>query len=142
MISYFLNFNLRVYCEKTRLKDIREFVTEKLRPYTHNELEINQMVLAVDEVCANLIIHSNYCNASEAIHLNVIVENKGVTFEITDEGQKFDFSDYKEPSIQEVVTAKKKGGIGLMLVKRIMDKVEFSSDNDKNKCVLFKKFTS
>ncbi len=136
-----MNFNLKVYCEKTRLKDIRDFVTEKLKAYTRNDLEINQMVLAVDEVCANLIIHSNYCNADEAIYLKVIVENNGVTFEITDEGKKFDFTDYKEPSIQEVVTAKKKGGIGLMLVKRIMDKVEFSSENERNKCVLFKKFT-
>ncbi len=136
-----MNFNLKVYCEKTRLKDIRDFITEKLKAYSRNELEINQMVLAVDEVCANLIIHSNYCNADEAIYLQVIVEKKGVTFEISDEGKKFDFTDYKEPSIQEVVTAKKKGGIGLMLVKRIMDKVEFSSENDRNKCVLFKKFT-
>lgn len=136
-----MNFSLKVYCEKTRLKDIREFVATKLQAYTYNDLEINQMVLAVDEVCANLIIHSNYCDANEAIHLKVIVEDGGVTFEITDEGQKFNFNEYKEPSIQEVVTAKKKGGIGLMLVKRIMDKVEFSSDNKKNKCVLFKKFS-
>jgi serine/threonine-protein kinase RsbW len=136
-----MNFNLKVYCEKTRLKDIRDFVTHKLQAYTHNELEINQMVLAVDEVCANLIIHSNYCDANEAIHLKLLVEDGGVTFEITDEGQKFDFNDYKEPSLEEVVTAKKKGGIGLMLVKRIMDKVEFSSEDNKNKCVLFKKFS-
>ena len=136
-----MNFNLKVYCDKTRLKDIREFVTSRLQAYTYDDLEINQMVLAVDEVCANLIIHSNYCDVNEAIHLKVIVEKGGVTFEITDEGKKFDFSQYKEPSIQDVVSAKKKGGIGLMLVKRIMDKVEFTSENEKNKCVLFKKFT-
>lgn len=135
-----MKFNLKVYCEKTRLKDIREFITEKLKAYVHDDLEINQMVLAVDEICANLIIHSNYCNANEAINLEVFVEKDGVTFEISDEGEKFDIKKYKEPSIQEVVQTKKKGGIGLMLVRRIMDKVEFTNKEEKNTCILHKRF--
>ncbi|MGJ3235359.1 ATP-binding protein [Marivirga sp.] len=137
-----MKFNLKVYCEKTRLKDIREFITEKLKAYVHDDLEINQMVLAVDEICANLIIHSNYCNANEAINLEVFVEKDGVTFEISDEGEKFDIKKYKEPSIQEVVQTKKKGGIGLMLVRRIMDKVEFTNKEEKNTCILHKRFKS
>ncbi|MBK6267046.1 ATP-binding protein [Marivirga sp. S37H4] len=136
-----MKFNLKVYCEKTRLKDIRDFITEKLKAYTQDELEINQMVLAVDEVCANLIIHSNYCNANEAINLEVEVNEKGVIFEITDQGKKFNFKEYKEPSLQEVVKARKKGGIGLMLVQRIMDKVEFSSKEKRNVCTLYKQFS-
>lgn len=135
-----MKFNLKVYCEKTRLKDIRAFITERLSAYVHDELEINQMVLAVDEICANLIIHSNYCNANEAINLEIVVEKDGITFEISDEGERFDFKQYKEPSIEEVVQTKKKGGIGLILVKRIMDKVEFSNRNDRNVCILHKKF--
>ncbi|WP_375579227.1 ATP-binding protein [Marivirga tractuosa] len=135
-----MKFNLKVYCEKTRLKDIREFITEKLKAYVHDDLEINQMVLAVDEICANLIIHSNYCNANEVINLEVFVEKDGVTFEISDEGEKFDVNNYKEPSIQEVVQTKKKGGIGLMLVRRIMDKVEFIHKEQKNTCILHKRF--
>ncbi|WKK77370.2 ATP-binding protein [Marivirga salinae] len=135
-----MKFNLKVYCEKTRLKDIREFITEKLKAYVHDDLEINQMVLAVDEICANLIIHSNYCNAKEAINLEVFVEKDGVTFKISDEGEKFNLNNYKEPSIQEVVQTKKKGGIGLMLVRRIMDKVEFVNKEQKNTCILHKRF--
>lgn len=135
-----MKFNLKVYCEKTRLKDIRGFITEKLKAYVHDDLEINQMVLAVDEICANLIIHSNYCNANEAINLEVFVEKDGVTFEISDQGERFDLNKYKEPSIQEVVETKKKGGIGLLLVKRIMDKVEFINKEQRNTCILHKKF--
>ncbi|ADR21844.1 hypothetical protein MATR_05230 [Marivirga tractuosa] len=137
-----MKFNLKVYCEKTRLRDIRGFITEKLKAYVHDDLEINQMVLAVDEICANLIIHSNYCNANETINLEVSVEKDGITFEISDEGEKFDINNYKEPSIQEVVQTKKKGGIGLMLVRRIMDKVEFVNKEQKNTCILHKRFNN
>jgi len=136
-----MKFNLKVYCEKTRLKEIRDFVSEKLQSYTTDEVEINQLVLAVDEVCANLIIHSNACNAQESINLEVLVNEDGVTFEITDNGVEFDFSKYKEPTIEEVVREKRKGGIGLMLVNRIMDKVEFLSQKNTNKCILHKTFS-
>lgn len=135
-----MKFNLKVYCEKRRLKDIRSFVEDKLRSYTNDEVEINQLILAVDEVCANLIIHSNSCNADEAILLDVEVNKEGVTFEISDNGIEFDFSKYKEPKIDEVIKQKKKGGIGLMLVNRIMDKVEFLSKDQRNKCILHKRF--
>lgn len=135
-----MKFNLKVYCEKTRLKEIRSFVEEKLQKYTTNEIEINQLILAVDEVCANLIIHSNSCNANEAITLEVEVDEYGVTFEISDNGVEFDFSTYKEPSLDQVIKEKRKGGIGLMLVNRIMDKVEFLSKEKNNKCILYKNF--
>jgi serine/threonine-protein kinase RsbW len=135
-----MRFNLKVYCEKTHLKDIRQFITEKLKAYVHDDLEINRMVLAVDEICANLIIHSNYCNANEAINLELFIEESGVTFKISDEGETFDLKSYKEPSIREVVQTKKKGGIGLMLVKRIMDRVEFVNREHKNTCIMHKSF--
>lgn len=135
-----MNFNLRVYCQKNRLKEIREFITDSLKDYTQDELELNQLVLAVDEVCANLIIHSNACNPDELINVKVHVNDDGVTFVITDNGKSFNYKKYKEPKINEVVEMKKKGGIGLMLVKRIMDKVEFTSKDKKNTCRLYKQF--
>ncbi|MFQ3215139.1 MAG: serine/threonine-protein kinase RsbW [Marivirga sp.] len=135
-----MKFNLKVYCEKTRLKEIRSFVQEKLQNYTTDEIEINQLILAVDEVCANFIIHSNDCNASEVIYLDVDANEKGVTFEISDNGIEFDFSTYKEPTLEQVIKDKRKGGIGLMLVNRIMDKVEFFTMEKNNKCILHKNF--
>jgi serine/threonine-protein kinase RsbW len=135
-----MNFNLRVYCQKNRLKEIREFITDSLKDYTQDELELNQLVLAVDEVCANLIIHSNACNPDELINVKVHVNDEGVTIVITDNGKSFNYKKYKEPKINEVVEMKKKGGIGLMLVKRIMDKVEFTSKDKKNTCRLYKQF--
>jgi serine/threonine-protein kinase RsbW len=135
-----MKFSLKVYCEKTRLKEIRTFVEEKLQNYTTDEIEINQLILAVDEVCANFIIHSNDCNASEAIYLDVYANETGVTFEISDKGSEFDLSKYKEPTLEQVIKEKRKGGIGLMLVNRIMDKVEFFTVEKNNKCILHKNF--
>jgi serine/threonine-protein kinase RsbW len=37
-----------------------------------------------------------------------------------------------------VIKSKRKGGLGIILVKRIMDKIEFESIQNKNICRLYK----
>jgi len=135
-----MNYRYKVKCNKDKLKEIREFVTGVLQEYALTEVEINKLVLAVDEVCANLIIHSYNCDPHESIELSIDVkENDCITFEIIDRGLGFNICNYKEPSLTEVVKKKKKGGIGLMLVKRIMDEIEFRKETGQSVCKLSKK---
>ena len=135
-----MTYKFRTRCSKSKLREVRSFVNKVLQEYSIPEVEINKLVLAVDEICANLMIHSHDCNPKESIELLIHVnENEGITFEITDQGIGFNTSNYKEPSLQEIVREKKKGGIGLMLVKRIMDQVEFKNESNHNVCRLYKK---
>ena len=67
------------------------------------------------------------------------VEGDTLKFEISDEGLAFERANYKEPDIQENIRLGKKGGVGIALVNRIMDKVEFSSNGTHNTCLLYKK---
>jgi serine/threonine-protein kinase RsbW len=39
-----------------------------------------------------------------------------------------------------VIGEKRKGGIGILLVKKIMDEIEFESKNGENTCRLIKNF--
>jgi serine/threonine-protein kinase RsbW len=134
-----MNYRYKVKCKKNKLKEIREFVTGVLQSCALTEIEINKMVLAVDEVCANLIIHSYNCDPKETIELSIDVEKDCITFEIIDRGLGFNICNYKEPTLTEVVKEKKKGGIGLMLVRRIMDDIEFRRETGQSVCKLSKK---
>ncbi len=132
--------SLNISCSKTNLITIREFVGNLLLSYNLGELEVHKIVLAVDEVCANLIIHSNNCNSSQSIQIGVDLNALNeLVFTIRDQGESFNPSSYAEPSLDEIVNARRKGGVGLMLVKRIMDKIEFSTEKNYNICRLTKK---
>lgn len=121
-----MNYSFKVPCCKDKLQSIRDFVTNILAHYNLSEVDAHQLVLAVDEVCANLMIHSHHCNPDESIELIINVEEgAGITFEIRDEGAGFDICDYQEPDLNEIIGTKRKGGVGLMLVRRIMDHIEF-----------------
>ena len=135
-----MEYSCKVPCAKDNLKDIRKFVNDALHNHGLSDLDISTLVLAIDEVCANLIIHSHQCNPNESLEVVVIIEeNKGITFKIIDTGSGFDINQYVEPSIDELVTKKRKGGVGLILVKKIMDDIEFEKVKDTNCCKLFKK---
>lgn len=130
---------LIISCNKNNLAKIRGFLAELLAKLEVQELEAHKMILAVDEICANLIIHSNHCNPTKKIEVVVNhIAHKRITFIIKDSGISFDFSEYKEPEMSEIISSKRKGGVGLMLVKRIMDKIEFSTNKNYNICRLTK----
>jgi serine/threonine-protein kinase RsbW len=137
-----VKYNRKVPCTKEQLKEIRGFVNTSLGQHGLSDVDISAMVLAIDEVCANLIIHSHHCNPKEFIEVVIIVgPHEGVEFRIIDEGVGFDINEYIEPSIDDLIQSKRKGGIGLILVKKIMDDIEFIKKNNKNTCRLYKKIT-
>ena len=130
----------KFFCSRENLKGIRDFVNNVLKNHPLSETEINQIVLAVDEICSNMVIHSHNCNENDAIELNIRNLKDGIVFEIIDRSEQlFDLSTYKEPSIADIVKQGRKGGVGLMLVKRIMDDVEIRSENSHNVWRLYKK---
>ena len=133
-----MNNTIRVSCNKNNLKTVRDFVTQYLGQYALSEIVLNQIVLAVDEISANLIIHSNHEDASKFMELAIERVGAQLLFEISDSGISFERSNYKEPDIEEHIRIGKKGGVGIAIVNRIMDKVEFSSQDGHNICRLYK----
>jgi serine/threonine-protein kinase RsbW len=126
-----MKHNISVSCEKSNLQRIRKFIIEALKERQLSDVEIHSMVLAVDEVCANLMIHSNHCSPSHSIGVEIILKEKDkVIFNIIDRGRGFDIRKYPEPDIKEIIRLKKKGGVGLMLVKRIMDDIDYIDKKD------------
>ena len=135
-----MEYSFKVPCTKSKLGEVREFLQRILSENSIPEVTVNTLVLAVDEVCANLIIHSHNCNPNEHLELKVKVKgNSEITFDIIDHGDGFNIGEYKEPLISDIVKQKRKGGIGLMLVRRIMDEVELIQGKKKNVYRLHKK---
>ncbi|SNR43841.1 MULTISPECIES: ATP-binding protein [Hymenobacter] len=131
---------IRISCTRRNLKVVRDFVSGFLGSYQLSELHTNQIVLAVDEVVANLIIHGNQEDESQFLDVRVSMRNQEFGIEIEDESPtSYSPSSYKEPDLQEFVRIGKKGGVGMMLVNRIMDRVEFTTVGAHNVCRLYKK---
>jgi serine/threonine-protein kinase RsbW len=138
-----MKHELKLYCEKSRSVGVKGISFRRiLNDSKLSEITKNQLILAVEEVCANLIIHSHGCNPKNSILLSVNFESKKLIFEITDSGKAFNIIDHESPDIQTVIKEKRKGGLGLLLVRKIMDEIEFETNSTHNTCRLIKKLNS
>jgi serine/threonine-protein kinase RsbW len=135
-----MNHKLNLSCSTAALAELRSFLQQNLAIFKLTEVDRHQVTLAVEEVCANLIIHSHACNPKEEIHLEVKELNTKIIVEITDKGDAFNLLEYEVPDLSQVIEEKRKGGIGILLVKKIMDEIQFESKNGKNICRLIKNF--
>ncbi|HSJ68432.1 MAG TPA: ATP-binding protein [Anditalea sp.] len=137
-----MKHEIKLNCEKSRLVDLRAFLNKVLAKTTLTEITKNQVILAVDEVCSNLIIHSHDCNPSDQIALEVTNSGDQLVFEIKDHGEGFNILEYKQPELNAVKKERRKGGLGIMLVRKIMDSIEFESSGNQNTCRLIKQINS
>jgi len=135
-----MNPKYNLSCSTAALAELRSFLQQNLVAYRLSEGDKHQVTLAVEEVCANLIIHSHACNPKEEILLEVKEFNKKIIVEITDKGNAFNLLEYEVPNLNQVIEEKRKGGIGILLVKKIMDEIQFESKNGENICRLIKNF--
>lgn len=134
-----MNYKYKVGCSIENLKGVRDFIRSTLKQHNVKEIQISEMVLALDEMCSNLMIHAHQCNPDELFELHIAVQKgKPIVFELIDDGTVFDINQFAEPDLDNLVHEKRKGGLGIRLVKSIMDKVEYQRRSGKNVCRLTK----
>lgn len=134
-----MNYTYKIGCSIEHLKGVRDFIRGSLKNHGVTDLEVSEIVLALDEMCSNLMIHAHHCNPEDLFELHIDIEkDRPVIFEIIDDGSVFDINQFNEPALNNIIHEKRKGGLGIRLVKSIMDKIEYQNRGGKNVCRLIK----
>jgi len=134
-----VKYKYNIGCSLDNLLGARDFIRTSLKSHVKSDVTLNEIVLAIDEMCSNLMIHSHHCDPDHLLELTIFAEKKGdLVFEIVDDGSVFDINSFQEPSIDNLVSIKRKGGLGIRLVKSIMDNIEYFNREGRNVCRLSK----
>jgi serine/threonine-protein kinase RsbW len=122
-----LDAELVVSNETANLASVREFVLTNLRKTKIPEGEHGKIVLAVDEGISNIIRHAydEFAKGSRTIEVQFRADEEKVVLVLKDSGKEFDPSGIEAPNILEHVKLGKRYGLGLFLMRRIMDEVKF-----------------
>jgi serine/threonine-protein kinase RsbW len=131
---------IRISCSRQNLQRVRDFVRGFLLDAQRSDLVVNQVVLAVDEVVANFIIHANGEDTSQFLDLLLVLADHHLDIEIEDHGSNLYLPAGKvaNPDMRAYIQQGRKGGMGMALVSRIMDQVEFFERNSHTVCHLSK----
>ena len=120
------------------LEDVREFVTTHASEASFPEAVVEQMKIAVDEACTNVIEHAYNNESNHSIDIAVIVNPDKLTVRIRDHGRTFDSQAYREPDLMAFAKNRKAGGFGVHIMRRLMDDVQFNTKGGLNETLLVK----
>jgi len=121
------------------LAQIGEFVTRWAKKAGLDERAVYAVQMAVDEACSNIIEHAYGGENRGEIELCCQPLPDGLKITITDWGEPFDPQAVQEPNIHAPLEERGEGGLGLFLMKQLMDEVSFEFGRRRNTLVLVKK---
>jgi len=133
-------FTLKVPSSTENLALIREFVTSVGKQALMKDTDISELELAVDEACANVIEHAYGHDISKEVMIRAIFDEMEVRISVIDTGKGFDPNKLKSESIEKLVSQRKSGGLGIRLIKSLMDEVRVEIiPGQKNELHMMKK---
>jgi anti-anti-sigma factor len=120
------------------LAAISDFVVDQARVAGLNEHAAWEVQLAVDEAVTNVIQHS-YAQSNGSITLTTRYADDVFTVAIHDRGRPFDPEDVPEPDLVSPLEERRTGGLGLYLMRKLMDQVEFRFEDGENILTMMKR---
>ncbi len=118
-------YRIQISAATENLEIIRGFIQQVARKAGFNTEQIDQIKLAVDEACTNAIKHAYHFDASQMIDLKIQLCSDKIEIIITDYGPGFDPQNLSQPDLNKNVKKGKPGGLGIHLMKTLMDRVDF-----------------
>ena len=123
------------------LDEIRDFVAETARQANFSDKEIYSIQLAADEACSNVIEHAYAGVDNGQIDLACFVIDRGVKIIIRDQGKSFNPSSVPEPNLGADLTERQIGGLGMYLMRKLMDEVTYEASTQTGNILTMVKYS-
>jgi serine/threonine-protein kinase RsbW len=139
MLKRHLNYSMQTvqFAAKFEfLDEIREFVGDVARKNGFTDKEVYNIQLATDEAASNIIEHAYEGVTNGLLEISCGVRNKVITIILVDHGESFDPSDVPAPDLKADLSDRKIGGLGLFLMRKLMDEVRYDAEPRKNRNTL------
>lgn len=116
----------------SRLGAVQSFAEEAFSEYNISESVIRRFLISLDE------IFSNVCHYSGAKEITVEcgVKKEMVFLAIEDDGVEFNPLEIPNPDVKEPLKSREIGGLGIYMVKKLMNDMTYERKEGKNRLVM------
>lgn len=118
------------------LDEIRDFVGEIARKGGFGSKEVYNIQLATDEAASNIIEHAYEGVNNGVLELSCGMQGNTIVIVLVDHGEPFDPSEIPMPDLKADLSERKIGGLGIFLMRKLMDEVRYDSQPGKNSNIL------
>jgi serine/threonine-protein kinase RsbW len=114
------------------LDEIREFVGSIARDGGFGDKDVYNIQLATDEAASNIIEHAYEKIRDGVLELSCGVRDETITIVLIDHGDSFDPSEIPLPDLKADLSERKIGGLGIFLMRKLMDEVHYEAKPNKS----------
>ena len=109
------------------LDEIREFVGDVASEAGFDPRSVYAIQLATDEACSNIIEHAYSDKEGGDIECTCHLSNTEFVIILRDQGKPFDMQSVNDPDLTPDLDKRRVGGLGIYLMRKMMDDVKFES---------------
>ena len=99
----------------------------------------NAVVVSLDEILSNIV---KYTPPSESalmeMTLSAVPGLRELRLTVEDDGPPFDPTVLPDPDTSGSISSRQIGGLGIFIVKHLMDKIEYNREHGRNQLVMVK----
>ena len=140
MASLERTLTLTVPSATENLALIRDFVVNVGSQAGLGDDDVAKLELAVDEACANVIEHAHGHDSNKEVTVRATFDAVALRIEVVDEGEGFDPTVVPATSVEQMVHDRRTGGLGLRVMKSLMDEVSYEIiPGERNRLRLLKR---
>ena len=116
-----------------------EFVEEELSNHDCSDRALYQVEVAIEEILVNIVSYAGLSDADGVeVRCEVIDDPLRVVVQFLDGGVPFDPLAKADPDTSPEALQEREGGLGIFMVKQMMDDVSYSYEDGKNTLTILK----
>ena|SRR5215510_1788292 len=121
------------------LDEIRDFVGNVARAGGFGDKEIYNIQLAADEAASNIIEHAYEGVKNGLLEVSCGVKDDVIIIIMVDHGVTFDPASIPLPDLKADLSERKIGGLGIFLMRKLMDEVRYETRSKSNILTMIKR---
>jgi sigma-B regulation protein RsbU (phosphoserine phosphatase) len=128
---------ISVNADLKHLSRVINFISAEIKKTGYEHEIQNKIEIAAEEIFTNI---ANYAYTNEVGKVNIAVSTTdGLKITFEDNGRPFNPTESPSPDLEKPIEEREIGGLGLYIVKQVMDKMEYTRENDRNILIISKK---
>lgn len=121
------------------LDEIRNHVARQARAAGFPDKDVYAIQLAADEAASNIIEHAYAGKPNASFDMTCEFHKDRLVITFVDQGASFDISKVSVPDVTADLSERKIGGLGIYLMHKLMDEVQYRSTKAGNVLTLTKR---
>lgn len=125
-------YSISVQASTEHLAEVRDFVAKHASDCGFSQEDVADIRLAVDEAYTNIMKHAYKNDEQKSVDIELGYNSNEFWISLLDTGDAFDPTNYSKPDVRKKIKEKKRGGVGVYLIRKLMDEVEYHTQGPVN----------